>query len=64
MSALPPKPKMTPVVCAGLIRPKLDHAMSKLRLGQASCAAAHTPMNIPNTAQTSVSPMPTLIGSS
>ena len=29
--ALPPKPKMTPVVCAGRIRPKLDQAASKAR---------------------------------
>lgn len=55
---------MTPVVWAGLIRPKLAQAVSKLRLGQASCAAAQTPMNMPKIAQNSVNQTPTLMGSS
>ena len=64
MRALPPNPKMTPVVWAGLILPKLVHDVSKFNDGQASCAAAQTPTNMPKTAQIIVKTMPTLIGSS
>ena len=45
--ALPPKPKITPVVWVGRRRPKLDQPASKARSGQASWAAVHTPMNMP-----------------
>jgi hypothetical protein len=61
---LPPKPKITPVVCVGLSRPKLDQPASKARSGHANWAATQTPMNIPNTAQAIESAMPALMGSS
>ena len=64
ISALPPKPKMTPEVCNGRSLPKLDQAASNRRSGQASCKATHTPIPMPITAQTSEMMMPALVGSS
>ena len=63
-SALPPKPKITPEVCIGRMRPKVDQGVPKVRSGQASIAATQTPSAIPTTAQASDSTMPTLVGSS
>ena len=42
---------MTALVWAGRSRPKLAHAASKVRSGQASRLATHTPRNMPTTAQ-------------
>ena len=64
ISAVPPKPKMTPVVCAGRSRPKLAQAASKVRSGQARRKATHRPKTMPITAQTMARTIPTLIGSS
>jgi len=64
MSALPPKPKMTPEVCTGRKRPKLSQPTSHVMSGQASSAATQTPTAMPTTAQIMASTMPTLVGSS
>ena len=64
MSALPPKPKITPLVCTGRKRPKLAQALSNVRSGNASSAATQTPTNIATTAQAMLAMMPALMGSS
>jgi hypothetical protein len=61
---LPPKPKITPLVWMGRSRPKLAQAASKVSSGQASSAATQMPTNMPATAQSIASTMPTLLGSS
>ena len=62
--SLPPKPKMTLVVCTGRKRPKLDHPASNVRSGLTSSHATQSPMNNPNTAQIIARMMPSLVGSS
>ncbi len=60
---LPPKAKITPEVCSGRKRPKLNHG-SMLSSGKASCNAITSPTSMPTTAQNTVAITPQRTGSS
>lgn len=49
--ALPTKAKITALVCKGLKRPKLNHEMPSVRLGNKNKNASSNPTNIPTTPQ-------------
>ena len=47
INAVPPKAKITKLVCNGRRRPNENQAVSKFKAGQASCEAMITPTLIP-----------------
>ncbi len=54
MRALPPKAKITALVCSGRRRLNVSHGTSKLRAGQSSWAAINTPTAMPTIPQMTV----------